>query len=269
MRAPAAANRASPRAPARARKDAPPSSAPPPPPSPYDGASWSPTRDASLPATAPCAPSPGSSGAALRWASGRPAIGGGAAARPPPSPCGGPRAKQASPSGAFDLEASIADRQHVACCGTRRRASEVLLAVTARTPNAKVQLFGERRRQTFDSGQGTARESSCVSAAMDYADARCARGLRRLSTSVLHHTTDVRLALDTGPITPLLRKCGALDASDDIAHLAASRRPSRLASDRATRRTSSSRARARGSCCASSRRASCCAARTPSTASSP
>ena len=43
-----------------------------------------------------------------------------------------------------------------------------------------------------------------------------ARGLRRLSTSVLHHTTDVRLALDTGPITPLLRKCGALDASDDL-----------------------------------------------------
>ena len=46
-----------------------------------------------------------------------------------------------------------------------------------------------------------------------------ARGLRRLSTSVLHHTTDVRLALDTGPITPLLRKCGALDASDDIAQV--------------------------------------------------
>ena len=45
------------------------------------------------------------------------------------------------------------------------------------------------------------------------------RGLRRLSTSVLHHTTDVRLALDTGPITPLLRKCGALDASDDIAQV--------------------------------------------------
>ena len=42
---------------------------------------------------------------------------------------------------------------------------------------------------------------------------------RRLSTSVLHHTTDVRLALDTGPITPLLRKCGALDASDDIAQV--------------------------------------------------
>ena len=46
-----------------------------------------------------------------------------------------------------------------------------------------------------------------------------ARGLRRLFTSVLHHTTDVRLALDTGPITPLLRKCGALDASDDIAQV--------------------------------------------------
>ena len=46
-----------------------------------------------------------------------------------------------------------------------------------------------------------------------------AHDLRRLSTSVLHHTTDVRLALDTGPITPLLRKCGALDASDDIAQV--------------------------------------------------